>query len=314
MTLFERLGLKTRQPLEVETSAPPREFFFVRGHPRTGTNWVEALLNLHPQINCFGEFHFEDIRNAIDELQNQPWQLMAGGQLKAVVDDSFMDMVRRAMLTLEVNKPSALWIGDRTPRGLRVFLEGAPHFLVIRDGRDILVSWTYHILRMRPHVVAAVVPKELREAFGVNYVKFKDDPTYFLSHPEELLADEGWVRFVAEGWAKRMRLDHESVERIERREIDAKLMTVRFEELHADPEGGRRAMYEFLEVDPHEAAPLSKETRTTAGFEQEDPTSFWRHGQVGGWKRYSNDDFKKWFKDAAGDVLVEFGYEKDRNW
>ncbi len=314
MTLFERLGLKTRQPVEVESSAPPREFFFVRGHPRSGTNWVEAVLNLHPQVHCFGEFHFEDIRIAIDELQNQPWQLMAGGELKAVVDDCFMDMVRRSMLVFENNKPGATWIGDRTPRALRVFLEGAPHFLVIRDGRDILLSWTYHIMRMRPHVVAAVVPKELREGFGVNYVKYKDNPSYFLEHPEELLTDEGWVRFVAEGWAKRMRLDREAIERIDRREIDARIMTVRYESLHSDLAGTQRAMYEFLGVDPEEAGPLSKDTRTTAGFEQEDPTSFWRHGQVGGWKKYSNDRFKQWFKDAAGEALVEFGYEKDGNW
>src|SRR6059058_5661183 len=73
--LLERLRpLRAR----LKQGAPPaspvqHELFFVRGHPRSGTNWVGALLNLHPQINCFGEFHFEDIRNAIDTLQAQPW-------------------------------------------------------------------------------------------------------------------------------------------------------------------------------------------------------------------------------------------------
>ena len=64
----------------------------------------------------------------------------------------------------------------------------------------------------------------------------------------------------------------------------------------------------------YDAAPLGKETRTTPGFDEEDPTSFWRHGRIGDWKRYGNDRFKQWFKDAAGEVLVECGYEKDGNW
>ena len=81
-----------------------------------------------------------------------------------------------------------------------------------------------------------------------------------------------------------------------------------------DVESVRRRMYEFLGEDPGEALPLSAETRTTAGFDKEDPQSFWRHGQVGDWKRYSTDEFKRWFKAAAGDVLAELKYEKDQDW
>jgi hypothetical protein len=314
MTLFERLGLKTRQAVEVETSAPPREFFFVRGHPRSGTNWVGALLNLHPQINCFGEFHFEDIRNAIDMLQNQPWSINAREPLKTVQDDWFEELVHRSMQTLESRKPEAHWLGDRTPRGLRIFLEGAPYFLIIRDGRDCLVSWTFHVLRMRPHVVEAVVPAEHRPAFARIYDAFNADKDHFKKNPQELLADEGWVRFIAGRWANWIKADQSSIERVRSTELDADVMVLRYEELHADTERHRKAMYEFLGLDPKEAAPLGKETKTTPGFDQEDPTSFWRHGRIGDWKRYSNDSFKQWFKDSAGEVLVELGYERDGNW
>ena len=73
-------------------------------------------------------------------------------------------------------------------------------------------------------------------------------------------------------------------------------------------------MYEFLDLNPAQAAPISGESRTSAGFEKEDPMSFWRHGQVGDWKKYSNDRFKQWFKDAAGDELVRLKYETSDNW
>jgi hypothetical protein len=318
MTLLDRLGLKTRAPVAVESPRiiPEHELFFVRGHPRSGTNWVGALLNLHPQINCFGEFHFEDIRNAIDLQQAQPWQITAREPLKTVVDDWFKELVRRSVMTLKERKPGAHWIGDRTPRGLRIFVEGAPHFLIIRDGRDALVSWTFHVLRMRPHVLDVVVPADIREGFDRLHGAFQADPAFFATHPEELLTQEAWVRLVAGRWAGWMNADQTSIRRIQADDkgARARLQIIRYEELHADTEGGRRAMYEFLGVDPDEAAPLSTLTRTTAGFDKDDPTSFWRHGAVGDWKRYSNEKFKTWFKESAGEVLVGLGYEKDGNW
>jgi hypothetical protein len=309
--LRARLKLGTPPP-----SAVRHEFFFVRGHPRSGTNWVGALLNLHPQVNCFGEFHFEDIRSAIDTQQAHPWQITAREPLKTVMDRCFEDMVKKAMLTLEGRKPMARWIGDRTPRGLRVFVEHAPHFLIIRDGRDVLVSWTYHVLRMRPHVLDVVVPAEIRAGFNRLYQRFQDDKDHFTKHPEVLLSEESWVRLVAGRWAGWMRADQASIERIRAGDkgARARLLVIRYEELHADVERARREMYGFLDLEPAEAAPISGETRTAAGFEKEDPESFWRHGQVGDWKTYATDDSKKWFKDSAGDVLVELGYERDTNW
>jgi hypothetical protein len=313
MELLKRL--KPR-PVEVRPTPVAHEFFFVRGHPRSGTNWVGALLNLHPQVNCFGEFHFEDVRNVLDAQQAQPWQITAREPLKTVMDRWFERYVRECMLTLESRKPRARWIGDRTPRGLRVFIEDAPYFLIVRDGRDVLVSWTFHVLRMRPHVLDVVVPAELRPGLSRLYERFQADKGHFQKHPEELLSDEGWVRLVAGRWAGWMRADQESIRRIETGEkgARARLMVVRYEELHADPERGRRGMYELLGLDPVQALPISAESRTAAGFEKEDPESFWRHGQVGDWKRYATDDFKRWFKESAGEVLVELKYERDGNW
>jgi Sulfotransferase domain len=318
MPILNRLGLGPKTPVVV---TPPEvvtdhEFFFVRGHPRSGTNWVGALLNLHPRINCFGEFHFEDIRNAIDGLQKIPWQITAREPLRTVLDECFEDLVRRSILTLKGRKPTAHWIGDRTPRGLRVFLQHAPYILIIRDGRDVLVSWTYHILRQRPHAIDVLVPADIRPGFQRLYDRFQADNGHFTRHPEELLSDEGWIRMVVKRWGDWMRIDMEAADKIRAEEpgYGGRLLTIRYEELHADTPRGRAEMYEFLGLDPDEAAPISGETKTTAGFEKEDPMSFWRHGQVGDWKRYSNDRFKQWFKESAGEELVRLGYEKDNSW
>jgi hypothetical protein len=219
-------------------------------------------------------------------------------------------------MTLKARKPGAHWIGDRTPRGLRVFLQHAPYILIIRDGRDVLVSWTYHILRQRPHAIDVLVPADIRAEFQPLYDRFQTEADHFARHPEELLSAEGWVRMVSKRWGDWMRIDQEAAAKIRagEPEYEGRLLEVKYEALHADTEHGRRQMYEFLGLDPDEAAPISDASRTTAGFEKEDPASFWRHGQVGDWKRYTNDRFKQWFKESAGEELVRLGYEKDNGW
>lgn len=318
MPILDRLGLGPRRAVAVASpeGARAHDIFFVRGHPRSGTNWVGALLNLHPQINCFGEFHFEDIRTAIDTLQSQVWQITSREPVRSALDAGFEDLVRRCVLSLESRKPEARWIGDRTPRGLRVFLQGSPYILVVRDGRDVLVSWTYHVLRQKPHVVDAVVPADLRAGFEPLYQRFQADPRCFQTHPEDLLSNEGWVRLVASRWSNWVTSDAASVSRIRANEPGSigRVLVVRYESLHADAERGRREMYEFLGLDPAEAAPLSREGRTAAGFEAEDPGSFYRHGQVGDWKRHRTDRFARWFKESAGEALVALDYEKDGAW
>ncbi|OGO21549.1 MAG: hypothetical protein A2Y54_09685 [Chloroflexi bacterium RBG_16_51_16] len=39
-----------------------------------------------------------------------------------------------------------------------------------------------------------------------------------------------------------------------------------------------------------------------------------RSGKVGEWKKYFNDEHKQIFKDTSGDLLIQLGYETNRNW
>ena len=76
----------------------------------------------------------------------------------------------------------------------------------------------------------------------------------------------------------------------------------------------RAALYEFLALDPTEAAPLSTDTNTRPGFEREDPTRFYRKGRVGDWRIHFTPSAKRWFLDEAGDLLVRLEYESDNRW
>ena len=47
---------------------------------------------------------------------------------------------------------------------------------------------------------------------------------------------------------------------------------------------------------------------------QEDQKSFARKGVSGDWRNKFTPEHKARFKEIAGDLLIELGYEKDKNW
>lgn len=299
---------------------PTLSVFFLRGHPRSGTNWIGALLNLHPRVHCTGEFHLDTIRHAVRQVQDQTWHVVGREPVRSVLDSCLEDMVRRCLeATCPTPERSDLtMLGDRSPHPLpadgRSMVPGAPYILLVRDGRDVLVSWRFHLLRQPPEVARAVVPEECLARFLADAEEFRKDPHGFAAPPERLLADEGWVRYAAGRWANWVMHDERVVRRARGGELPLTIHVVRYEQLHADVESERRRMYEVLGLDPSEAAPLSAGTKTTAGFGREDARSFFRHGAVGDWKRYATDDARRWIKESAGQALVGLGYEKGTDW
>jgi hypothetical protein len=49
-----------------------RQLFFVGGAPRSGTTWVQHLLNGHPDVSCRGEGHFLQFLAAPMEPRRYP--------------------------------------------------------------------------------------------------------------------------------------------------------------------------------------------------------------------------------------------------
>ena len=290
-------------------------YFFVRGHPRSGTNWVSNLLNLHPAVCCTGEFHFETIYNAIHRTKAIPWQLTGKEPVRSELEAAFGDMVRRCVsLACRQKRPDAVWLGDRTPSDLLYWMPGARYIWILRDGRDVAVSWTFHQLRKGREVIEKSIPSPARGHLLALTDRFTADPELFTREPELLLADEAWVRHVAGTWDRRFRSDAGAARHIERPDTDGEVLRVRYEDLHTDTEAQRRRLFEFLGLDPDDAEPASAETHTTAGYDEADPTKYRRKGEVGDWTNYFTDQARAWFHDVAGESLVRAGYAKDEHW
>lgn len=281
------------------------DYFIVRGHPRSGTNWVGRLLNLHPRICCEGEYHFQIFQHALQAFGAHSHQLGSRQPVRGEARRATHDLIRRCMRIRSAHKPEATHLGDRTPSELRPLLPSSRAILVVRDGRDVLVSFTLHNLRgagfqmQREPFASELAP--LRE-------RFADDPELFQKHPELLLAHEGWVRFASRHWANRVLGD---LERAEQMQADGTpVLTVRYEDLHANVEAQRTRMYEFLGLDPSEAIPVEKGEDTTPGFARgEEPTALRRRGVVGDFLRFFDDRVMEWFHDEASEAMRTLGYE-----
>lgn len=297
------------------------DLFFITGFPRSGTHWVGALVNLHPEVYSDGEFFFDVLRDGHDRLTAWKWLVPAADPgHKALADRCFQDTVRRMLAAIAQRKPGARLIGDRTPRPLVPYTPGARHIHVIRDGRDVLVSWTFHQLRTRGRALTDHLTRADAASPGASdhlesiRAAFAADPALFDSQPHLLLSDQGWVRRIARQWADQRARDRAAADQMARGLLDARIHAIRYEDLHADPEHHLGQMLRFLGVDPALAAPVSQQTGTRAGAADNDPRSFFRAGKAGQWRRYFTPDAADWFTQEAGAALLADNYEAAAAW
>jgi len=284
-------------------------FFYLCGCWKSGTHWVQNILNLHPQVNMKGEYHFEVMLRALDRFTNPHWHVGHGPKARRVASRAMQNLVRRTMYATTRDRPEALWLGDRTPRHLREVLPGAPMLWLLRDGRDVLVSWSFHWLRVKnPRVFNARFKDQIEKfapEFALHPDRFRDPET-------GLLGDDRWVRRTAREWAGYIRNDTAQFAALTG--AGTPVHRVGYEQLHASPHEGAAEMYRFLGLDPALAQPLSTETKTLPGFKSENLKSATRKGETGDWRNYFNERISRIFKEEAGQALVDAGYEKDLNW
>ncbi|MEL7499687.1 MAG: sulfotransferase domain-containing protein [Planctomycetota bacterium] len=271
---------------------------------KSGTNWVGSLLSSHVSIHCVGEFHWQEIVQPFNKnLGSLPAFLNQHKHLVESTRDHLEEMIQQTLI--DAAEPTATLIGDRTPHSIvPVIMRNVPHISVIRDGRDVLVSRAFHLFN-RPEV-APIFDRlpSMRAALEA----FQNDSWFFHKHPDQLLANEEFVRVSAAWWRDHLASDFQAVERYPQLPV----LFVRYEDIHADTAGQRQKMFEFLNVDPTKAAKI--EGVLQPGFKQERPSEFLRKGAVGDWKNYFTDQSKSWFKEIAGQTLIQQGYASDDSW
>jgi hypothetical protein len=128
---------------------------------------------------------------------------------------------------------------------------------------------------------------------------------------------ESVIRRVASGWVKNVQeTDDEG-----RRLFGANYFSLRYEDLLARPFDEMQRLWNFLGVQAESALEkaISEEMSSNPDEDwqakrNENLASFLPKGQAGNWQRLFTARDKFLFKEVAGNMLIQWNYEKDSNW
>jgi hypothetical protein len=300
------------------------------------------LLNFHPEVLCRGEgrlfekdWHRPDLRDV--EANTPPrslysalhhakdlrlWVQRSVWAKSEEAEDYYLDnlsgLAIEYFLKRELAKSGKKIVGDKTPttspdviKEIHRLCPGSKVIHIIRDGRDIEVSWMYHQWNRSKDRggIQILDPEEMerREAYRQD--------------PEKLqrlgFFDEEKLRAGVRAWRSRIEtLCGDGPELLGNNYVET-----RYEDLLRNTAAEVKRLLDFLEVRSDKG--VVRRLVNQASFEnisggrqrgEEDSTSLVRKGIAGDWKNVFSDKDKQIFKREAGDLLVKLGYEKDDNW
>jgi hypothetical protein len=277
-----------------------KTIFFVCGSMKSGTTWMQLLLDAHPAVSCGGEGHFVDrlapaVQTAFNAYNEHiEWKNtqkiggLAGYPRFGAADLAFA--IRTAMMLLFAQQEGTrevAAIGEKTPDNILgmpfldlVFPE-AKFIVLVRDGRDCAVSGWFHNKRLAGDWLDSTFPTL-----------------------------QAYAAVTAAGWAKEQAAAVAFAERVPRR-----CLFLRYEDLVADTATRLGRAFDFLGVDADAAAVAAccRKADFAALAEgrspgQEDRASFFRKGAPGDWRNHFDPETSAAFEREAGAWLDHFGY------
>ena len=278
------------------------QIFFVVGYLKSGTTWLQLLLDSHPQVSCRGEGHLwsifgEGLAKLIEGYnKEQAWLaetsfkgLQPFPQADPQVAVAIMRLFALRMLTKGLDPKLYKAFGEKTPNhvkyldAINLSFPRAKFVHIVRDGRDAALSGWHHYRRLKP--------EELEKKWGGDF------------HRWAVSAAHQWVRET--GMARAAAGSYEG-----------RLSELRYEDLLASPEAPVAGLFEFLGV---EASPEAVRAALAASdFEslsegrkrgEEDSGSFFRKGVAGEWREFFPEKTLAAFNEIAGERLRDYGYE-----
>lgn len=177
---------------------------------------------------------------------------------------------------------------------------------IIRDGRDIMVSAYFHFVIGHRHTPGPILNRWRRLMKTDNY----DNITENLSQFIRIFFTHYSVGGTPMNWVKHCNAvnSHSHVK------------TLKYENLINNPTASLRDVCQYLGYNVTEtkikaATEFYSFERQTGRLKgQEDRNSFLRNGTAGDWVNYFNKDSCLTFDKFAGEMLIDLGYEENRNW
>lgn len=288
--------------------------FFIVGMERSGTHWVSALLNHHPEIACFpslpfstepgknkiGEVHFFNTLASLEPEESQGKFTRDFNDFSFKYNKVFSDLVPlKGVMSNELlyekfkeryneycdqQKGEKKIVGESTPAYIfhldfiDRFYPESKKIAIIRDPKDKIVSWHFNLIRKDR------IPADTRitEDFALEYLKERIIPEY-----EALLS------------------------------YDGSLHVVSYESMHADGVRLVKGMVDYLgisisdDIARHmlDEASFKKQTKRDEGSArergEENVKSGFRKGVTGDWKNHLSEELAKQIDDLVESVRNE---------
>jgi hypothetical protein len=279
-----------------------KQVFFVCGAIKSGTTWVQLLLDAHPEIGCSGEGHFPNhLAPLLAGALRRHNELIAGKNASvfqnlpgaALLSDDDLFYVLGAVIALALVRQAkdkrVRAVGEKTPDNIRhlpllaMLFPAAKFIHVVRDGRDCAISGWFHNLRVNADWT--------RQSFA-------SMDAYVRNFAEVWAAEIGAARRFAEG-----RTDS--------------YIEIRYEDLLSHGSDSVQNVFRFLGVDA--GSGIASECLAAASFEklsggrprgEEDRNSFFRRGTAGDWRMGLDDAMKSAFYETAGEWLARLRYPR----
>jgi hypothetical protein len=326
------------------TSGKGTPTFFVVGEPKSGTGWLEKILDSHPEVLCRsrGVFFGRELRR---EEQKEAGARMPPSSLhNAILEDEYLrlwiersgwtkgedpedhlaKLTRLAIdyfLTERLSKTGKRLVGDKTPffvpdvlSEMSVIYPEAKVIHIIRDGRDVAVSRMHHLWKAEKRgAPSSLEPEELAQRDT-----FYRDPQGFLDSGRGIFS-EGRLRSIAEDWRANVGKAIENGPAL----FGSNYVEVSYEDLLERPEREAARLFAFLGADASgavvgrcvEEASFEKGAGRKRGQENYAPKhGKYRKGIAGDWKNVFTKQDRAAFKEVAGELLTKLGYEKDNTW
>jgi hypothetical protein len=171
---------------------------------------------------------------------------------------------------------------------------GKAMVFVYRDPRDMLVSHVFYATEMHPghgmHRYYTEVLSTMEERLNAAIQGVDEEGTELSNVKERYLHYLGWLEI-------------------------PETLCLRFEDLVLDQEASFQRLLSFLELRGMRLQ-VSQETAIGALKSSIAPhkSGTFRKGKPGSWREYFTPQNKQLFKEVAGDLLIQMGYEKDLDW
>ena len=281
-----------------------KELFFIVGTPKSGTTWLQAMLDSHPSIVCKGEGHYVDmfyleLSRQLDKY-NKTVAVQGGivahlkqygghvETLKYRMEDAnyLLTLTIAMMMSKWAHQENIVAIGEKTPDNitymtlLGAIFPQARFVHILRDPRDCAISrWHFH-----QSVIDA--NKTMKYDFDLHVLNYA---TY-------------WNEAVVQGRESGMNLGD-------------RYMEIYYESLLTETRPQLQKVTSFIGVKGSDSL---QECIDRNSFEnmshgrkpgQADNKAFVRKGVIGDWKQHFSDSLNDKFLEIAGKSMSRFGFK-----